>query len=104
MKAFKLLLSLAMLLLCSNMAASAEYKYVPLVQEGAQWEYYCQKTGFSHFPDNVIDEHFPFTINLEGDSILAGKHTKSAGLIFMTSTCTSPLRPTANCMTAEHAS
>lgn len=82
MKALKLLLSLAMLLLCSNMAASAEYKYVPLVQEGAQWEYYCQKTGFSHFPDNVIDEHFPFTINLEGDSILAGKTYKKCWLNF----------------------
>ncbi len=82
MKAFKLLLSLATLLMCSNIAVSAEYKYVPLVQEGAQWEYYCQKTGFSHFPDNVIDEHFPFTISLEGDSILAGKTYKKCWLKF----------------------
>ena len=81
MKAFKLL-SLAITLLYSNIAASAEYKYVPLVQEGAQWEYICQKDGFSHFPDHVIDEHFPFTISLEGDSVLCGKTYKKCWLKF----------------------
>ncbi len=82
MKAFKSLLASAAILLCCSMATGAEYKYVPLVQEGAKWEYYSTKYYFRSFDDPMKGVSFPFTISLEGDSVVNGKTYKKCWLKF----------------------
>lgn len=69
MKALRTMIAAAVSVLAAAgaMAATFEYKYTPLVREGAKWEYRCGM-------DNVGQT--PFTISIEGDTTLGGKAYK----------------------------
>lgn len=69
MKAFKTLVAAAAAALTASaaMATTFEYKYTPLVREGAKWEYRCGSTTVGQTP---------FTISIEGDTTLGGKAYK----------------------------
>ncbi len=82
MKRLKSLLPLAIVLLCCNLATGADYKYVPLVQEGARWEYSCDKYYFHDSVGLEGDTSFPFSITLEGDSVVNGITYKKCWLKF----------------------
>lgn len=69
MKALRTMIAAAVTVLAAAgaMAATFEYKYTPLVREGAKWEYRC---GLGYVSQT------PFTISIEGDTTLGGKAYK----------------------------
>ncbi len=73
MKTVKILIiAIAIILGCSSIAGATNYEYVPLVQEGATWNY----VSFLH------KKPYPFSIYIQGDTTLAGVVSKKCYLKF----------------------
>ena len=73
-----LLLSLSLLLSAASMLAQSSTGYIPLVVEGARWEGEVEVQAW--IPE--LQEHHPYTIKIQGDSIINGIQYKKCHYLF----------------------